>query len=140
MDKKTLLSPIMDAIIAEFKKKYGDNYFIGDYEDVDENTELPAILIDLNNFEGIENSIPGTFRANCNFIAFVCESFKGEAKTRVRDTSLDVAFFVDGNFWGDINTFTKAKFTIAEQEPFNEKIESAEIWRVEWQQEIYIQK
>lgn len=138
MSEQKLLSPIMQAIIDKFKNQYGENYFIGDYDSADENIDLPAILVSLDSFEGVDSTIPELFRTNCIFVAYVCESYKGKAKTRVRDTAFNVAHFVNGNFWGDINTFSKGKFSTAEEEPFNEKIESAEIWRVEWQQEVYI--
>lgn len=140
MIDKTVLNPITDAIISEFKEKYGDNYLVGDYEDVEDGVELPAIFIQLTNLEGVSNRISGVFRANCTFRAYVCESFKGQGKRRVRDTALDISAFVDGNFWGDIDTFTKGVFEYAEEDGFNEKIDSAEIWYVEWQQEIYIKK
>lgn len=140
-ENKKLISPIMDAILAAFKKEYeAKGYYIGDYDEDDENLKPPAILIQLSGFENAESSIPGVFRANCTFCAYICESFKGNAKARVRDTSLEVAYFVDGNFWGDLNTFTKAKFELAEEDPFNEKLDNAEIWRVEWRQEIYLEK
>lgn len=138
MENQTLLSPIMDAIIEQFKTQYGNTHFIGDYEDANQDVNLPAIYIQLGGLEGVENPIPEVFRASCLFVAFICESFRGEAKTRVRDMAFDVAHFVNGKFWGDINTFSKAKFELAEEDPFNEKIDSSEIWRVEWRQEIYL--
>ena len=138
MSDKTNLNPIMDAIINAFKEKYSTDYSIGDYEDIDSEISLPGIFIQMSVIEGVENRIPEFFRADCTFRAYACESFKGQAKRRIRDTALDIAQFVDGNYWGDIDTFTKAAFVIAEEEPFNEKIEAAEIWYVEWHQQIYI--
>ena len=88
MIDKTVLNPITDAIISGFKEKYGDNYLVGDYEDVEDGVELPAIFIQLTNLEGVSNRIPGVFRANCTFRAYVCESFKGQGKRRGREKSV----------------------------------------------------
>lgn len=137
---ETVFNPIFEAIIKGFKDKYGAEYTIGDYEDLDDGVDLPGIFIQLDSFETVGNKTPEFFRANCTFRAYICESFKGQAKKRVRNTALDVAFFVDGNFWGDIQTFSKGSFEYAGEDAFNEKIDAAEVWLVEWQQEIYIEK
>ena len=129
----------MDAILTAFKNKY-PGYTIGDYEDLDEGdgVETPAIFIQLANFEAAEAPIKELFRAQCTFRAYVCESFKGKAKRRVRDTVLDVAMFIQGNAWDDRQTFNNAKFTYASEDEFNEKIDSCEVWLVEWEQQVYI--
>ena len=140
MEEKAVINPITDAILNAFKEKYGKEYTIGDYEDFEDGVTLPGMFIQLVNFEQVGNRAPGIFRANCTFRVYICESFKGQAKKRVRDTALDVALFVDGNFWGDIQTFTKGAFEFAEEDAFNQKSDAAEIWQVEWKQEIYIEK
>lgn len=139
MSNKTDLNGLMDKILEAFKNKY-PNYTIGDYEDLDEEdgVNVPAIFIQLANFDGAEAPIKDFFRAVCTFRAYICESYKGKAKRRVRDTALDVAKFVHGNAWSDSNTFTNARFTYASEDDFNEKISSCEVWLVEWEQQVYI--
>ena len=140
MEDKEAFSPILDSIIAAFKARYGDSYFIGDYSDVDENENIktPAIFIELTNFENAENPVRELFRAKCTFRAYICESYRGKAKRRVRDTALDVAKFINLNTWDNRQIFTEAKFTYALEDDFNEKITSCEIWYDEWEQEVYL--
>lgn len=139
MEDKTDLNNLMDTIINAFKAKY-PNYTIGDYEDIDEGegVEVPAMFIQLANFDGAEAPIKELFRANCTFRVYICESYKGKAKRRVRDTALDVAKFVQNNAWDDRSTFNNARFTYASEDEFNEKINSSEVWLVEWEQQVFM--
>ena len=139
MDNKTGCDNLMDVIINAFKKRY-PNYTIGDYEDVDEGdgVNVPAMFIQLANFDGAEAPIKDFFRAVCTFRVYICESYKGKAKRRVRNAALDVARFIQGNAWDDKNTFNNARFTYASEDEFNEKITSCEVWLVEWEQQVYI--
>lgn len=141
MDDKTALNNLMDVIINAFKTKY-PTYTIGDYEDLDEGEgiDTPAMFIQLANFDGVEDPIKEVFRAACTFRVYICESYKGKAKRRVRDTALDVAMFVQHNAWDAKQTFNNAKFTYATEDEFNEKIESSELWYVEWEQQVFITK
>jgi hypothetical protein len=141
MADKSEYKSIIDNIIDSFKAQYAE-YNIYDYDEVDENdVELPAILIQLPNFENTNNPIREVFRVNATFRAYVCESYKktndGVAKHRVRDTALAVAKFVNNNDFGADNVFNKANFSYATEDDFNEKITSAEVWYVEWEQQIY---
>lgn len=138
MTDKTDLNNITNLIIAAFEAKY-PSYNIGDYdEEEDGGVDTPAILIQLENFEKAGNPIPDLFRVNCTFRAYVCESYKGKAKRRVRDTALDIALFVDKNDWNATQVFNKADFSYSDKDEFNEKITSSEVWYVEWEQQIYI--
>lgn len=139
---KANLDNILDHIIATFKEQY-PNYTIGDYDELEEDGHVttPAIFLQLMNFEDASNNFNGMFRANCTFRAYVCESFKGQAKRKVRKSALDIAYFIDKNNWNVQNgIFNRAKFSYAEPDNFNEKIQSCEVWLIEWTQEIFIQK
>lgn len=139
MENNTGLDNLMDKIINAFKTKY-PNYTIGDYEDLDEGdgVDVPAMFIQLANFDGAESPIKELFRAVCTFRVYICESYKGKAKRRIRNTALDVAKFIQGNAWDDKKTFNNARFTYASEDEFNEKITSCEVWLVEWEQQVYI--
>lgn len=139
MTDKTELNTLMNTIITAFQTKYA-GYSIGDYEDIDTDggVTTPAMFIQLANFEGAQSPIKEVFRALCTFRVYICESYKGNAKRRVRDTALDVARFVQGNAWDDKQTFNNASFTYAAEDEFNEKINSSEVWLVEWEQQVYI--
>ena len=142
MADKSEYQNIINSIITAFQEKYAD-YNIYDYDAIeDENDiELPAILIQMPNFESANNPIREVFRVNATFRAYVCESFKktadGSAKRRVRDTALDVAKFINNNDFGANDVFNKASFDYATEDEFNEKISSSEVWYVEWEQQIY---
>lgn len=140
MANKIEFSPVLDSIIKAFKQKYGEEYFIGDYNDIDEASDIqtPAILIDLVNFEIAENPIRELFRVNCTFRAYICESYRGKAKRRVRDMALDVANFINLNVWDNSEIFNEANFTYGLEDEFNEKITSSEVWYDEWEQQVYI--
>lgn len=139
MENKTGFDNLMDIILSAFKAKY-PNYTIGDYEDLNEGDGIntPAMFIQLANFDGAESPIKDFFRAVCTFRVYICESFKGKAKRRVRNTALDVASFIQGNAWDAKKTFNNARFTYASEDEFNEKITSSEVWLVEWEQQVYI--
>lgn len=142
MADKSEYQSVIDSIITAFKTKY-TGYNIYDYDAVedDNDIELPAILIQLLNFDNANNPIREVFRVNAVFRAYVCESYKktadGAAKRRVRDTALDVAKFINNNDFGATNVFNKAVFDYATEDEFNDKITSSEIWYVEWEQQIY---
>lgn len=138
---KTNLNTIMNCIKTAFTTKYS-GYTIREYEEIsgdEAGITLPALFIQLANFEKANNSFNGMFRANCTFRVYVCEGFKGEAKRRVRDTALDVAHFIDGNNWNAADVFNNASFTYATEDDFNEKIDGAEVWLIEWEQQIFIE-
>lgn len=139
MENKASFDNLMDKIIDAFKAKY-PNYYIGDYEDLNEGdgVNLPAMFVQLANFDGAESLIKDFFRAACTFRVYVCESYKGQAKRKVRNAALDVAKFIQGNAWDDKNTFNNARFTYASEDEFNEKITSSEVWLIEWEQQVYI--
>lgn len=138
MADKSVLNPIMDKIIECFKARY-ENYAIYDYDTIEneDGIETPAILIQMPSFENAQSPIREIFRTKCTFRAYICESYRGEAKKRVRDTALDVAKFINNNDWGAKDVFNKASFTYATEDDFNEKINSSEVWYCEWEQEIY---
>lgn len=138
MANKTELNSIMDNIMECFREHYSD-YTIYDYDDIeaDDEISMPALLIQMPSFENVESPINGIFRTKHTFRVYICESYRGDAQKRVRDTALDVAVFIDGNTWGDTNVFDLAKFVYATEDEFNEKITSSEIWYCEWEQEIF---
>lgn len=142
MADKSEYQSIIDCIITAFNTKYPD-YNIYDYDAVedDNDIEIPAILIQFMNFESATNPIREVFRVNGTFRAYICESYKkttdGAAKRRVRDTALSVAKYINNNDFGANDVFNKAAFSYAAEDEFNEKITSAEVWYIEWEQQIY---
>jgi hypothetical protein len=137
MTDKTELNPIMDLIINKFKEKYPE-YTIGDYDETGDEIETPAIFIQMANFEQADNPINDFFRVKATFRAYICESYKGISKRNVRDTALSASKFINKNDWGADGIFNKAVFNYAAEDEFNEKITSAEVWLVEWEQQLYI--
>ena len=142
MANKSEYKSIIDSIIDAFKAEY-PAYNIYDYDEIEDENDitLPAVLIQLPNFESANNPIREVFRVNATFRAYVCESYRktadGVAKTRVRDTALAVAKFINNNDFGANNVFNKAAFNYATEDEFNEKISSGEVWYIEWEQQIY---
>lgn len=145
MADKSESNAILNKIIDAFKAQYPD-YNIYDYDEVKEEdgVKLPTMMIQLLNFEGANNKIREIFRVNATFRAYICESFKttedGPAKRRVRDTSLAVAKFIEGNNWGAKDVFNNASFSYATEDEFNEKISSCEVWYDEWEQQLFSNK
>lgn len=142
MADKSEYQSIIDAIITAFRAQY-PGYYIADYDEIEDENDItvPAILIQMPNFESANNPIREVFRVTATFRAYICESFRttadGAAKHRVRDTALAVAKFINNNDFGANNVFNKAAFNYATEDEFNEKISSCEVWYVEWEQQIY---
>ena len=125
---------IIDILQDEFT-----DFYIGDYEKIQEKIPIPAIFINLAEFEKVE-TISGTginpFFASCHFEAFICLStFEDSSKVKIREEALRLSSFIDKNRFNN-QLFMPAKFKLAQPDEFNPKFDGVEVWRVEWEQII----
>lgn len=137
MDSQTIAN-LNTSIINTFKAAFND-FEVYDYDDGAKLT-VKSILIALNDFERPENPIPDFFTISCNFSAYICIPFSSGAKLEARQKALEVASFVDGNRWENESIFKKAKFLSAQPDTFNKKIDDAEVWQVQWTNDVKYRK
>lgn len=125
---------LMESIKNTLQEAFPE-FEVLNYDD-DAKLTVKTILVALDSFERPENPVPEFFTLSCEFSAYIFIPFALESSTEIKQKAVELAYFIDGNNFGNSNIFKKSKFLAAEPDPFNEKTDDAEIWRVHWNTDI----
>lgn len=142
MATSTTIANIHSDIITALSNEFPEFLEIGDYEELNDAPNTPSLFINLQSFDPIADQLPDDFAVTGAFEAYIFYPVQDDILTKkaLREKALEVATFVQGNFWGNPDVFSEAKFKLAEKDEFSPVYEGVNIWRVDWEQDFYIKK
>lgn len=135
------LDALHDAIVADIKAQFPDLQTVDFYRtDERKGLPLPAVLLDLTEFEGEPDLDPGTeqLAVTARFEAEIIFGFRTpNVKREIRKFSAAFAAWLRLRRWTGIST-DAAKVIGCYPDDFNPELDNYEVWRVEWSQVLYL--
>lgn len=135
VDLDTLHQAVIDAVAAQFPAVQT----VEDYREDRKRLPLPAILIELDDFEAAPDEDPGTeqLAARCRFVARIVIGFRtANAEREIRKLAAALAAFVHLNRWGQ--PVEPAQVLTAAPDDFDPDLDQFVVWSVEWQQIVHL--
>jgi len=133
-DLAALHQAIVDAIAAQFPSMQT----VADYREDRTNLPMPAILVELEDFEAAPDDNPGTeqLMVFARFAATIVIGFRTEsAKREIRRLAAALGVFVHRNRWGTAHGYVgPAEVLTITPDEFDPEMDRVEVWRVEWRQ------
>lgn len=135
---KTEILELIDNIETQIKEKFPDYYVFSDDDEILNSTPpLPAIFINLTDFDYYETNSNTAFQVSCNFEAYIMLDFKSsDVKRQIKLIASKLAALVHNNKWG-YNTIG-ARFKGAYPDDLAPALENTNIYKIEWEQYLYI--
>lgn len=133
------LDGLQDAIIASIAGAFPALATVEDYREDRKQLALPAVLINLTDFEPDPDADPGTeqLAAIARFEALIVIGFRtANAKREIRKLAAALGLHVHMNRWGQ--PVEAARVTSIVPDDFAPELDRFEVWRVEWQQIVHI--
>jgi hypothetical protein len=133
LDLDALHTAIVDRLAAQFPAMQTVAAYPGDRTTL----RAPAILVELEDFEGAPDDNPGTEQLPvvARFSARIVIGFRtANAKREIRKLAAAVGVFVHRNRWGQ--HVGPAEVLTITPDDFEPALDQFEVWRVEWQQPL----
>lgn len=143
MDRNTevTLDQVHDGIVSTLQTQFPAAH-VEAYRMDRKELPVPAILVELDNFEDANDSDPGTgqLAVLATFTALVVMGFRQpdgkNPKREVRNLAAAVAAFARLQRWGC--KIGPAMVTGAQPDDFHPELDQYEVWSVEWRQVIHL--
>lgn len=135
------LDALQDAIVSDIKAQYPALVTVEFYRTEDrKNLPLPAVLLDLCEFEGDPEIDDGTgmLSVKARFEAQIIFGFKEpNVKREIRKFAAAFAAWLRLRRWTGIST-DAAEVVGAHPDEFDPRLDQYEVWCVEWSQGLYL--
>jgi len=134
----TKFSEAIAEIISNIQDEF-TNYTVSDDTNFEDNPATPGIYIDMIGFEQAGITANGiNLINNYMFDVFLCLAFDTtNIKAILREEGIKLAKFIHNNKWGN-NVFLRANVKSGNYEEFNPDFAGVEVWKIEFEQIIYI--
>lgn len=138
-DTEIDLDAVHQAVLAALAAQFPSVATVEDYRTERQSLPLPAILVELEDFEAVPEEDPGTgqLAARARFVARIVLSFRtASAERAIRKLAAAVGAFAHLNRWG-VPVEPAQVLTIAPEE-FEPELDQFVCWSVEWQQVVHL--
>lgn len=134
------IEQMQDAITTSIAAHFPALKAVALYDEDDRDGKpLPAVFVEIEDFEGAPDANPGTEQTavQLRISARIVIGFRtAKAKTEIRKLAAAMAHFVNLNRWG--LPVSPAEFLVAGPDDFEPGLDQFETWRVEWQQIVHL--
>lgn len=131
------LDALHAAVVGRLAAQFPAMQTVEAYPDERRQLRAPAILVELEDFEGAPDDNPGTEQlpVMARFSARIVIGFRtANAKREIRKLAAAVGVFVHRNRWGQ--PVGPAEVLTITPDDFAPELDQFEVWRVEWQQPL----
>lgn len=138
-DTKVDLGELHQAVLDRIAGEFPALQTVEDYRELRSELALPAVLVNLEDFEAVPESDPltGQLAVMSRWRAQIVIGFRTDvAQREIRRLAAAIGLFIQGQRWGE--AVAPAEVLLIAPDDFEPALDQFVVWSVEWQQIIHL--